>query len=42
MNLTDSNKLIDGKLDSVAAFTVGKLKVDSDVGKAVEFAKLLK
>ncbi len=42
MSLTDFNKLIDGKLDPVAAFTVGKLKVDGDVGKAVEFSKLLK
>ena len=42
ISLTDFNKLIDGKLDPVAAFTVGKLKVDGDVGKAVEFSKLLK
>ena len=42
MSLTDFNKLIDGKLDSVVAFTVGKLKVDGDVGKALEFSKLLK
>ncbi|WP_073386333.1 SCP2 sterol-binding domain-containing protein [Butyrivibrio fibrisolvens] len=31
-----------GKLDPVAAFTVGKLKVDGDLGKALEFANLLK
>ena len=36
------NKLIAGKLDPVAAFTLGKLKVDGDVGKAVEFSKILK
>lgn len=36
------NKLIDGKLDPVAAFTVRKLKVDGDVGKALEFSKLVK
>lgn len=36
------NKLIDGKLDPVAAFTLGKLKVDGDVGKALEFSNLLK
>mgnify|MGYP000775156024 CR=1 FL=1 len=36
------NKLIDGKLDPVAAFTLGKLKVDGDIGKALEFAKLIK
>jgi putative sterol carrier protein len=38
----DFNKLINGKLDPVVAFTVGKLKVDGDVGKALEFSKLLK
>jgi putative sterol carrier protein len=38
----DFNKLISGKLDPVAAFTIGKLKVDGDVGKALEFSKLLK
>lgn len=35
-------KLLDGKLDPVAAYTVGKLKVDGDLGKALEFSKLLK
>ncbi len=38
----DFIKLINGKLDPVAAFTIGKLKVDGDVGKALEFSKLLK
>ena len=42
MNLTDFNKLLDGKLDPVLAFGTGKLKVDGDVGKALEFSKLLK
>ena len=42
MNMTDFNKLIDGKLDPVVAFTLKKLKVDGDVGKALEFSKLLK
>ncbi len=42
MNMTDFNKLIDGKLDPVLAFTIGKLKVDGDIGKAVEFAKFVK
>lgn len=42
MTSDDFNKLIDGKLDPVAAFTVGKLKVDGDIGKALEFSKLLK
>lgn len=35
-------KLINGKLDPVAAYTLGKLKVDGDLGKALEFSKLLK
>jgi putative sterol carrier protein len=42
MNLADFNKLIDGKLDPIFAFTTGKLKVDGDVGKALEFSKLIK
>ena len=42
MNMTDFNKLLDGKLDAVLAFTIGKLKVDGDIGKALEFSKLLK
>ena len=39
---TDFNKLIDGKLDPMVAFTIGKLKVDGDLGKALEFSKLIK
>lgn len=35
-------KLMDGKLDPVAAYTTGKLKVDGDLGKALEFAKVIK
>ncbi|MBR5420305.1 MAG: SCP2 sterol-binding domain-containing protein [Lachnospiraceae bacterium] len=42
MSMTDFNKLLDGKLDPIPAFTVGKLKVDGDLGKALEFSKLLK
>ena len=42
INITNFNKLIDGKLDPVLAFTTGKLKVDGDMGKALEFANLLK
>ncbi len=42
MNMTNFNKLVDGKLDPVVAFTMGKLKVDGDIGKALDFAKLLK
>ena len=38
----DFNKLISGKLDPVAAFSAGKLKVDGDIGKAVEFSNFLK
>ena len=36
------DKLLDGKLDPVKAFFAGKLKVDGEVGKALEFSKLLK
>lgn len=35
-------KLINGKLDPVAAFTLGKLKVNGDIGKALEFSKIVK
>ncbi len=42
MTPADFNKLMDGKLDPVAAFTIGKLKVDGDLGKALEFSKILK
>ena len=42
ISLTDFNKLIDGKVDPVVAFTIGKLKVDGDLGKALEFSKLIK
>ena len=38
----DFTKLLAGKLDPIAAFTIGKLKVDGDIGKALEFSKLLK
>ena len=42
ISMTNFNKLIDGKLDPVLAFTTRKLKVDGDVGKALEFSRLLK
>ena len=42
ISMDNFNKLLAGKLDPVAAFTLGKLKVDGDVGKALEFAKLVK
>ncbi|MCH5208835.1 MAG: SCP2 sterol-binding domain-containing protein [Oscillospiraceae bacterium] len=35
-------KFLGGKLDPVLAFTTGKLKVDGDVGKALEFSNLVK
>lgn len=35
-------KLINGKLDPVAAFTLGKLKVNGEIGKALEFSKIVK
>lgn len=38
----DFIKIIEGKLDPVAAFTVGKLKVDGDLGKALEIQHLIK
>ncbi|MCR5108402.1 MAG: SCP2 sterol-binding domain-containing protein [Lachnospiraceae bacterium] len=42
MNMTDFNKLIDGKLDPILAFSTGKLKLEGDAGKAIEFSKILK
>ena len=42
MNMTNFNKLIDGKLDPVLGYTTGKIKVDGDLSKALEFSKLLK
>jgi putative sterol carrier protein len=42
MSMDNFNKLIDGKLDAVLAFTLGKLKVDGDVGKALEFSNIIK
>ena len=38
----DFLKLIHGKLDPVFAFTIGKLKVDGDLGKALEIQRLIK
>lgn len=35
-------KLISGKLDAVLAYTTGKLRVEGDLGKALEFQKLTK
>ena len=39
--MTNFVKMIEGKLDPMIAFGTGKLKVDGDLGKAAEFAKLL-
>ena len=35
-------KLINGKLNSVLAFTTGKLKIEGDIGKAGELSNILK
>lgn len=42
--VSDTNlmKLINGKLDPVAAFTLGKLKIKGDMGKALELIQFLK
>ena len=42
MKMDNFVKLIDGELDPVKAFTFKKLKVDGDLGKALEFSRLLK
>ena len=42
LSTEDFLKLMDGKLDPVSAFTKGRLKVDGDLGKALEFAKIIK
>ena len=35
-------KLISGKLDPVLAFTIGKLKVEGDLGKALRLKEFMK
>ena len=42
MNGTNFIKLINGKLDPVLAFTAGKLKIDGDVGAALELIRFIK
>ena len=44
LTISDQNfqKILDGKLDPVAAFTFGKLKAQGDLGRALELKKLLK
>ncbi|MGN0470661.1 MAG: SCP2 sterol-binding domain-containing protein [Acutalibacteraceae bacterium] len=38
----DFLKIVHRKMDPVFAFTVGKLKIDGDLGKALEIQKLIK
>lgn len=42
MKMSNFLKMMEGKLDGVLAFTTGKLKIDGDMGKALEFSELLK
>lgn len=35
-------RIVHGKLDPVLAFTLGKLKAEGDLGKALELKKLIK
>jgi len=35
-------KLVSGKMDAVLAFTLGKLRVERSIEKALEFAKIIK
>lgn len=35
-------KIVHGKLDPVLAFTLGKLRIEGDLGKALEIQKLIK
>ena len=42
MNATNFMKLIDGKLDPILAFTLGKIKVEGDINAALEIIKYLK
>jgi putative sterol carrier protein len=42
MSNENFNKLLDGDLNPVLAFTLGKLKVDGDMGKALAFSQLIK
>lgn len=39
---TNLLKLMNGKLDPIAAFTTGRLKINGDVGKAMELMQFLK
>ena len=37
----DFVKLMNGELDALKAFTLGRLKVDGDLGKALEFSRIV-
>lgn len=41
MSMTDVNKLLSGKLNAEKAYDEGKLQVEGDLGKALEFSKLI-
>lgn len=41
MDARDFRKIAAGKLDPVVAFTIGKLKVEGDVGKALELKRFI-
>ncbi len=42
VDTADFLKIINGKLDPIFAFTIGKLKVDGDLDKALEIKNLIK
>ena len=42
MDIKDFNKMLDGKMNAVLAYTMGKLKIDGDLGTALEFSHLIK
>ena len=42
MTSANFKKMINGKLNSVLAFTTGKLKIEGDIGKAKELSGLFK
>lgn len=42
INSNDFLKIVHGKMDPVFAFTVGKLRIEGDIGKALEIQKLIK
>jgi putative sterol carrier protein len=38
----DFSKLMRGRLDAVKAFTEGRLRIEGDLGRALQFSELLK